>query len=227
MREKREGEPFVPTASLGARPRRASLDLRQSFRVYGRKTGSNPLCIGNGSNSCEAMMNGRLSAGLSRRSMIRVLVTGAGLLTGAPLLVSGALAKPAKKDSTQPKQLKPGQFEWRPDRAPAGPVAIIVSIPKQRFSSTAMVSRLASRPARPGRRATKRPRACSRSCRRQKSTIRAPMMMRRCPIWSGSPGTASHCMPASCPAIPPRMAASACHRRSPRSSTTSPRSARP
>ena len=60
--------------------------------------------------------------------MIRVLATGAGLLTGAPFLVSAALAKPAKKDKTA---LKPGQFEWRPDRAPAGPVAIIVSIPKQ------------------------------------------------------------------------------------------------
>jgi L,D-transpeptidase catalytic domain len=70
-------------------------------------------------------MSGRLSAGLNRRSMIRILVTGAGLL---PFLLSAALAKPAKKDATR---LKPGQFEWRPDRAPAGPVAIIVSIPKQ------------------------------------------------------------------------------------------------
>jgi hypothetical protein len=70
-------------------------------------------------------MSGRLSAGLNRRSMIRILVTGAGLL---PFLVSAALAKPAKKDATR---LKPGQFEWRLERAPAGPVAIIVSIPKQ------------------------------------------------------------------------------------------------
>jgi hypothetical protein len=30
------------------------------------------------------------------------------------------------------KNLKPGQFTWHPERAPSGPVAIIVSVPKQR-----------------------------------------------------------------------------------------------
>ena len=56
------------------------------------------------------------------------MLTGAGLLTGAQCLVSGALARPAGRGGTR---LKPGQFEWHPERAPAGPVAIIVSIPKQ------------------------------------------------------------------------------------------------
>lgn len=72
----------------------------------------------------EAKMNGRFSAGLTRRSVISLLVTGAGLLTGGHYLVSGALAKPAKKGRTQ-------LSEWQPERSPAGPVAIIVSIPKQ------------------------------------------------------------------------------------------------
>ena len=67
-------------------------------------------------------MNSWILVGLTRRSLIRRLVTGAGLLTGAHYLAPGALAGPAQKGS---------QLEWRPERAPAGPVAIIVSIPKQ------------------------------------------------------------------------------------------------
>jgi hypothetical protein len=68
----------------------------------------------------EAMMNDRL-AGLSRRSLILRLVTGAASLSGVHELVSVALARPVK-----------AQLEWHPERAPTGPLAIIVSIPKQR-----------------------------------------------------------------------------------------------
>ncbi len=59
--------------------------------------------------------------GLTRRSATRILVTGAGLLSGAHHLVSGVLARPAQSP-----------FEWHPERAPAGPLAIIVSLTKQR-----------------------------------------------------------------------------------------------
>ncbi len=75
-----------------------------------------------------AMKHGQFSTRLNRRSMISLLVTGAGLLTGGHHLVSGALAKPVKKST----QTKAAQSEWLPERSPTGPVAIIVSIPKQR-----------------------------------------------------------------------------------------------
>jgi hypothetical protein len=34
-------------------------------------------------------------------------------------------------DGIDPKKLKPGQFAWNPDRAPEGPVVVVVSIPDQ------------------------------------------------------------------------------------------------
>jgi hypothetical protein len=74
------------------------------------------------------MKHGQFSRHLTRRSVISHLLTGAGLLTGGHHLVSGALAAPTKKGRSA---LKPGESEWQPERSPAGPVAIIVSIPKQ------------------------------------------------------------------------------------------------
>ena len=68
----------------------------------------------------EAVTDG-FTNGLTRRSAIRILLTGAGLLSGAHYLVAGALARPARSS-----------FEWHPERAPAGPLAIIVSLTKQR-----------------------------------------------------------------------------------------------
>lgn len=47
---------------------------------------------------------------------------------GAGLLAPSALAQALKDIRT----LKPGEFTWHPERSPAGPVAIIVSIPDQR-----------------------------------------------------------------------------------------------
>jgi hypothetical protein len=73
------------------------------------------------------MMNGRFLAGLTRRSVIRLL-GGAGSLISARYLPSAAQARPAEKRSTRPKS---GQSEWYPERSPTGPVAIIVSLPKQ------------------------------------------------------------------------------------------------
>jgi hypothetical protein len=81
-------------------------------------------------------MSGRLVAGLSRRSLLRLLLLGAGFAAGG-YRVSPALARPRR--TTQRKgaapgrgQLKPGQFDWHPERSPSGPLAIIISVPKQR-----------------------------------------------------------------------------------------------
>ena len=37
----------------------------------------------------------------------------------------------AEEQLDDPKKLKPGEFAWHPERAPDGPVVIIVSIPDQ------------------------------------------------------------------------------------------------
>lgn len=83
------------------------------------------------------------SARQSRRSVVTFLVLGAGFLAGQRYLVGDALARPAKRRgaksgtaaknlSEDGKNLKAGQFVWHPERSPKGPVAIIVSVPKQR-----------------------------------------------------------------------------------------------
>lgn len=81
---------------------------------------------------------------LSRRVFVGSALVGAGVLAfQAPLIVE-AFAKPkrgkggksAKAAPKAPaddfKNLKPGGFAWHPERSPQGPVAIIVSVPKQR-----------------------------------------------------------------------------------------------
>ena len=82
---------------------------------------------------------------LSRRVAVGMLLTGASVLISGNFLATEALAarkrsssKPAKSSkkpaaaSNKPAGLKPGQFEWHPDRSPSGPLAIIVSLTKQR-----------------------------------------------------------------------------------------------
>jgi hypothetical protein len=73
---------------------------------------------------------------LTRRIAIGVLLTGAGLLFGSGYSMMDALAKPARQRkptaSKKPGELKSGQFEWHPERSPSGPLAIIVSLTKQR-----------------------------------------------------------------------------------------------
>lgn len=63
--------------------------------------------------------------GVSRRHFMAIFAAG---FSGA------ALADPVPSDEnmTAIDQLKPGQFTWRPERAPYGPVSIIVSLPQQR-----------------------------------------------------------------------------------------------
>ncbi|MGD9503105.1 MAG: L,D-transpeptidase [Methyloceanibacter sp.] len=80
----------------------------------------------------------------SRRTVVAQLLLGTALLGCFNLLPAataraarrkgkgGKSASPAAAPSEEGKNLKPGQFTWHPERAPSGPVAIIVSVPKQR-----------------------------------------------------------------------------------------------
>ena len=61
---------------------------------------------------------------LSRRELL--LRTAA-----APLLLLAHELIAAEEQLADPKKLKPGEFAWHPERAPDGPVVIIVSIPDQ------------------------------------------------------------------------------------------------
>jgi hypothetical protein len=56
------------------------------------------------------------------------------------LFIAGSLASPllaafpraiAQYQPVDPATLKPGEFQWHPDRSAAGPVVVLVSIPKQ------------------------------------------------------------------------------------------------
>ena len=71
------------------------------------------------------------SADLSRRSAITLLGASVGLLAIWRRAVSLALAERTLNLDGDLGSLEPGQFIWAPERAPEGPVAIIVSIPKQ------------------------------------------------------------------------------------------------
>jgi hypothetical protein len=70
-------------------------------------------------------MKDRSLAGLTRRAVLGLLATGSGLAAAGQYSAPAALAAPAKTGRTQVKS------EWQPERSPTGPVAIIVSIPKQ------------------------------------------------------------------------------------------------
>jgi hypothetical protein len=77
--------------------------------------------------------------GVSRRSTLELLLAAAVFAAAVGASLSGALAarkRPAPKKAAatakKPGELNAGQFEWHPDRSPSGPLAIIVSLTKQR-----------------------------------------------------------------------------------------------
>jgi hypothetical protein len=70
-------------------------------------------------------------ANLSRSSVVALLGLGTGLLAGRSLFGSSALAENVPNSDDDIASLQPRHFFWHPERAPIGPVAIIVSIPKQ------------------------------------------------------------------------------------------------
>jgi hypothetical protein len=76
---------------------------------------------------------------LSRRVTVGMLLASASLLMYGSFSLTEALAARKRSSSKKPtasdkKQagLKPGGFEWHPERSPSGPLAIIVSLTKQR-----------------------------------------------------------------------------------------------
>jgi L,D-transpeptidase catalytic domain len=80
----------------------------------------------------------RVSFGLSRRSTLGLLLVAATFMAVEGAGISRAFAarnRAAQKKSVEakkPGELKPGRFEWHSERSPSGPLAIIVSVPKQR-----------------------------------------------------------------------------------------------
>ena len=86
------------------------------------------------------------SGELGRRAAIALVAIGAALLIMGPSLSRNGAREaasqeecraekkaPAKSQAAKgPAALKPGQFQWTPDLSPEGPVAIIISVPKQR-----------------------------------------------------------------------------------------------
>jgi hypothetical protein len=62
--------------------------------------------------------------GFTRRSILSGIVC-----SGSFLVTRAALGDEALKEISQ---LKPGEFTWHPERAPSGPVSVVVSIPEQR-----------------------------------------------------------------------------------------------
>jgi hypothetical protein len=60
----------------------------------------------------------------SRRTLLGGLIGTGALLATRPVL--------AKEMLEEISQLKPGEFTWHPERAPTGPVSVVVSIPEQR-----------------------------------------------------------------------------------------------
>jgi len=80
-------------------------------------------------------MRCKTSAHLDRRAFLNAFVVGAGLFGACRLFPGRAVADPtsvAASNDPNPSSLEPGQFFWRSDRGPEGPVVIIVSIPEQR-----------------------------------------------------------------------------------------------
>lgn len=68
---------------------------------------------------------------LTRRSAIALLGLGIGVCTGRPFPIFRALAQSGQSSGDGFESFQPGQFFWHPERSPKGPVAIIVSVPKQ------------------------------------------------------------------------------------------------
>jgi hypothetical protein len=63
---------------------------------------------------------------IDRRNALKRL----GALAAAPLFMPMAMY--AQQVEKEPGELKPGEYTWHPQRAPKGPLAIVVSVPEQR-----------------------------------------------------------------------------------------------
>jgi len=63
-----------------------------------------------------------LQTGVSRRTLMQASLAGA---------LWATLSDVSAQELQDPATLKPGEFLWHPERAPEGPVVVVVSIPKQ------------------------------------------------------------------------------------------------
>ena len=78
----------------------------------------------------------------------RILVIAALWLTGLPVWL---MAQAGRRPEAAP--LKPGQFDWNPDRAKAGPLVVIVSLPDQQayvYRNGIRIGRTSASTGRPG-----------------------------------------------------------------------------
>ena len=73
-------------------------------------------------------MNSLVFGRPTRRSAVKLLLGGAGVLLAARYFTDSAFADVIDEDI---KSLKPGQYSWHPELSPVGPVAIVVSLPAQ------------------------------------------------------------------------------------------------
>lgn len=65
-----------------------------------------------------------LSSGLSRRGLLQGI--------GLGIAFMPSLARAVTNGMKEIQALRPGEFTWHPDRSPTGPLAVIVSLPRQR-----------------------------------------------------------------------------------------------
>ena len=128
----------------------------------------------------------------------RIFVFGVGI---APLALLSPALTAAPDTPVDPKKLKPGQFIWQPDRAPDGPVVIVVSIPDQLVTVYRNGVRIAVSTCSTGRPGHATPTGTFVIL--QKDVDHHSMTTRRCPTWSVSPGAVSLSTPATCRAIRP------------------------
>jgi hypothetical protein len=120
-------------------------------------------------------------------------MTDYGVRLSRRLFVAGSLASPlltafpaaiAQDRPIDPTTLKPGEFQWHPDRSPQGPVVILVSLPKQWavvYRGGCVSPRQRARQAVPD---TQPLPAFSSFCRKTSITIHHSTTMRRCHIRS-------------------------------------------
>ena len=83
------------------------------------------------------------------------------------------------------KTMKPGDFVWRPELSPKGPVVVIVSLPLQLVHVYRNGLAIGPQLAPPGLPGIVLQPASSQSCKKEKSIIQAPTTMHPCRTCSG------------------------------------------
>ena len=106
--------------------------------------------------------------------------------------------------------LKPGEYWWKPQLSPSGPLMVLVSVPEQTmhvYRNGILIGRTS---ISTGSKGHSTPGGVFSILGKNQEYIRKNTTTRRCPTCSGSPTPASACTRGISPAIPPATAASAC-----------------